>query len=146
MVKLTADDGTSVELEPDILLDQGVLAVTIPADTAAGNYRVQATKGDMESNPTVISITPDVEVSGVSIRRGRATIYGSGFGGYAEGSGTEVNGTFVERIGRRSRTYSMKGEVLSWTDSEITVRFPELPRTVTVESVFGSDRYVVVSN
>ena len=45
-VRLTAENGTSVTLTPDIILDQGNLAVTIPAGTRPGNYKLQAAKGD----------------------------------------------------------------------------------------------------
>ena len=63
MFVLTAADGSSVTLEPELILDQGQLAVTIPASTSPGNYKLQATKDDMASNPAVISITPEVAVS-----------------------------------------------------------------------------------
>ncbi len=61
-VRLTADDGTSIALEPDIILDQGSMAVTIPSDVPAGNYSLQVAKGDLASNPAVVSVTPEVVV------------------------------------------------------------------------------------
>jgi hypothetical protein len=144
-VELTGLDGTSLTLEPDIILDEGTLIVTIPGDTSAGNYRVRAVKDEFASNPAVISVVPPVSIDRVTTRRGRTTIYGTGFAGFAAGSGTEVYATYVKRVGRRSKTFSMTGDVLSWTEDQIVVSFPEFPRTITVQSVFGSDRYVLVS-
>ena len=58
-VRLTAANGTSVTLKPELVLDEGSMAVKIPAKTRPGNYRIQAVKGEMASNPSVITVTPD---------------------------------------------------------------------------------------
>ena len=59
---LTAGDGSSVALTPDAV-DLGALVVTIPGDTAPGNYDVRAVKADVASNPAVISVTPKVVIT-----------------------------------------------------------------------------------
>ena len=68
-VALTAADGSSVMLTPDIILDEGTLVVTIPGDTAPGNYNVRAVKDEFASNPTVISIVPAVTITQASRQR-----------------------------------------------------------------------------
>jgi hypothetical protein len=131
-VRLTGANGTSVTLTPDVVLDQGSLAVTIPAATQPGNYKLQAAKGNMASNPTVISVTPKVTINRATARRTTVTITGSGFAGYASGSGTAVTS------GKVRGSEPVEATIISWTDTRIIVRFPTLPTTVTVHSVFGS--------
>ncbi len=101
-VRLTAGDGSSVTLKPDVILDQGNLAVTIPAGTRPGNYKLQAAKGDLASNPAVLSVVPAVTITR-AIANGPVTITGKGFGGYARGSGTTVTGTVSGGRVRRRR-------------------------------------------
>ncbi len=79
-----------------------MLVVTIPGDTAPGNYDVRAVKDEFASNPTVISIVPQVTITQAIANRGLTTITGSGFGGYAPGSGTTVTGTSPKPWGGRS--------------------------------------------
>ena len=71
-------------------------------------------------------------------------IYGSGFGGHAEGSGTTVTGTYKSVVGRRVRIKTMEATIMSWTDSRIVARFSEVPRTATVNSVFGKGTHSIV--
>ena len=141
-VVLTASDGSSVTLTPDMILEHEALAVTIPGDMAPGNYRIQASKPDGEenpsarSNPVVVSVIPVVTINNVSAARGTVTITGSGFGGYAKGSGTAVVGT--------TRTRNLRGEsqakIISWSDTRIKANFgSRAPSEVTVRSVFGTD-------
>ena len=134
-VALTAADGSSVMLTPDIILDEGTLVVTIPGDTAPGNYHVRAVKDEFASNPAAISIVPAVTIT-TAIANGPVTLTGSGFGGYAQGSGTTVTGTVTRGPGKRART--VEATIISWSDTEIVARFRTIPRTVTVHSVFGS--------
>lgn len=141
-VRLTAADGSSVTLEPDLILDEGNLAVTIPATTRPGNYNLQATKGKIASNPAVISITPKVSISRATYQ-GRVTILGSGFAGYAQGSTTSVTATIVTGSGRRATTRTVEGKVVSWTDTKIVADFGAIPQNVTVNSVFGTARGAV---
>jgi hypothetical protein len=143
-VALTAADGSSVTLTPD-LTDQGSMSVTIPGETAPGNYDVQAVKedsagDDVASNPAVISIKPQVVItraSGYSTVR----INGSGFGGYAAGSGTSVTGTVTIGIPGNGKTKTVEAAIVSWSDTTIEADFGarRAPDDITVNSVFGSD-------
>jgi hypothetical protein len=135
-VALTGADGSSVILTPE-LMDQASLAVTIPGDTPAGNYNLQAVKGEFASNPAVISIKPDVIITGVAGRE-TVTISGSGFGGYAAGSGTSVTGTVIVGRGKWKMTATVEAAIVSWSDTTIEAEFGSRPIEVTVNSVFGS--------
>ncbi len=136
-VALTATDGTSVMLTPDIILDEGTLVFTIPGDTAPGNYNVQAVKDEFASNPVVISIVPAVTITQAVADR-LVTITGSGFAGYAQGSGTSVSGTVIASVGTRVRERTLQATIISWSDTKIVARFFAIPNKVTVRSVFGS--------
>jgi hypothetical protein len=133
---LTAGDGSSVTLTPDAV-DLGALVVTIPADTAPGNYDLRAVKADVASNPAVISVTPKVKIVGAT-GDATLTIRGSGFGGYAAGSGTTVTGTVTTGKGRNKTTTTVEAEIVSWSDTKIEANFASRPDDVTVSSVFGS--------
>jgi hypothetical protein len=136
--KLTAGDGSSVTLTPETV-DVGSLVVTIPGDTAPGNYDLRAVKADVASNPTVISIIPEVAIT-ETIGGKTVTITGSGFGGYAAGSGTSIIGTLTLRGGKSAITTTVEGEIVSWSDTKIEADFgSKRPNQVTVNSVFGSD-------
>jgi hypothetical protein len=141
-VRLTAADGSSVTLAPDIIIDQGALAVTIPGKTRPGNYNLRATKAGFASNPAVISIVPEVRISRATYQ-GTITILGSGFGGYAKGSVTSATATITTVSGRRTTTRTVEGKIVSWSDTKIVADFGVLPSQVTVNSVFGSARSVV---
>jgi hypothetical protein len=119
------------------------MTVTIPGETAPGNYDVQAVKedpagNDVASNPAVISIKPQVAIARAT-GRSSVTIAGSGFGGYAAGSGTSVTGTVS--IGNRGKIKTVEAAIVSWSDTTIEVDFGArtVPDDVTVNSVFGSD-------
>jgi hypothetical protein len=135
-IRLTAANGTSVTLKPELVLDEGSMAVKIPAKTRPGNYRLQAVKGEMASNPSVITVTPTTRITRATYR-GAVTILGTGFGGHAQGAPTSVTGTITSGSGRRTTTKQVQGSVVSWTDTKIVVNFSTLPRDVTVNSVFG---------
>jgi hypothetical protein len=127
-VALTAADGSFVILTPDSI-DQGELTFTIPGDTAHGNYNLQAVKDSFASNPAVISITPEVIITDATCD-GTVTINGSGFAGYAEGSGTLVTGTI--------KTGTVEATIISWDDTLIEADFDSCPDEVTVDAVFGT--------
>jgi hypothetical protein len=114
------------------------LAVTIPGDTAPGNYSLQAVKAEFASNPAVISITPAVIISGATCD-GTVTINGSGFAGYAEGSGTLVSGTITTGKGKKKTTTTVQATIISWNDTMIEAGFDSCPNDVTVDAVFGTD-------
>jgi len=135
-VKLTSNNGTTFVLTPDIITDQGQLAVTIPATTPPGNYFVRAVKGSTESNPTKLMVVPNVAISSVQIDGSMVTIDGSGFGGYASGSGTKV--TAVAANGRTGRLVTIEGVIRSWSDGRIVASFRYTPKSLTVTSVFGT--------
>jgi hypothetical protein len=136
-VALTAADGSGVVLTPD-QEDQGSLSVTIPGDLAPGNYDVRAVKADVASNPTVISIIPEVSIAKATGAGRTVTIDGSGFGGYAEGSGTSVTGTVTTGWGANQTTTTVEAAIVSWSDTTIKAQFGAGPSDVTVASVFGS--------
>jgi len=141
-IRLTAADGSSVTLAPDIIIDQGALAVTIPGKTRPGNYRLRLTKAGFTSNPAVISIVPDVRI-GRAIYRGTVVILGSGFGGYAKGSVTSVTATITAGSGRRATNRTVEAKIVSWSATRIVAYFGMCPREVTVNSVFGSAKSAV---
>jgi hypothetical protein len=118
-------------------MDQGSLGVTIPGDTPAGNYNLQAVKGDFASNPAVISVRPEVTITEATGRE-TITINGSGFVGYAAGSGTSVTGTVTTGRGKWKTTTTVEGAIVSWSDTSIEADFDSRPSDVTVNSVFGS--------
>jgi hypothetical protein len=129
-IKLTATNGSSVTLTPDIIVDEGMLAVTVPASTPPGNYRLKALKGGFTSNAAVISILPKVKITLAASKGNTVTITGAGFGGYAARSRTAVSGTTLKGA-------TVKGTVVSWNDRRIVAKFSSLPSKVTVNSVFG---------
>ncbi|MHB1035044.1 MAG: hypothetical protein ACYC35_10215 [Pirellulales bacterium] len=139
-VVLTAASGTSVTLIPDIIVDEGMLVVTIPRAISPGNYGLRATTGGLTSNVAAISVVPPVKITQAtwSLDK-RVTITGSGFGGYAAGSGTAVMGEVSNGV----RTKSVTGEVVSWDPGKIVVKFPLIPSAVTVKSVFGNAKSAV---
>ncbi len=137
--ELIGSDGSSVTLTPDAV-DGAELVVTIPSDTAPGNYEIRAVKADVASNPTVISVTPKVAI-GKATGGATVTVTGSGFGGYAAGSGTSVTGKVIRRNGSST---TVEGTILSWSDTAIEADFgSKRPNQVTVNSVFGSATAVV---
>jgi chitodextrinase len=133
---LTAGDGSSVTLTPDIVR-LGALTVTIPDDTPPGNYDLRAVKADVASNPAVISIVPQVIITQATGKR-TVTINGSGFGGYAAGSGTSVTGTKTTGKGKKKTNTPVEATILSWSDTKIEAEFGFRPKEVTVNSVFGT--------
>lgn len=136
-VALTAADGSSVVLTPDLILDEGMLAVTIPRTTRAGNYSIQAVQAELASNPTVVTVVPRVRIKRAAGSE-TVTILGSGFAGYARGSGTTVTGRITTVEGTRVRTTILTGMIVSWVDGRIVARFVAAPNHVTVKSVFGT--------
>jgi hypothetical protein len=143
-VALTDGDGAAVTLTPD-LVDQGSLTVTVPGETAPGNYKLQAVKQnaageDVVSNRAAIIVKPQVTITEAAGDR-MVTITGSGFGGYAEGSGTAVIGTVTTRTGKKTKTRTVNASIVSWSETAIEADFGigTSPSEVTVNSVFGSD-------
>lgn len=123
-VILTGADGSTVTLSPVMLLEN-LLAVTLPADLAPGNYDLQAIKAEFVSNPAVVTVVPQVRITAASGDK-TLTITGSGFGGYAEGSGTSVTAGSAEAT------------IVSWSDTTIVADFASTPSEITVTSLYGS--------
>jgi hypothetical protein len=139
-VELTDGNGSSVVLVPDMIMDQGMLAVTIPGSMPAGNYELRAVKEEFASNPTVISVVPNVRIIRAAGRNGVVTIRGTGFSGYAKRSGTAVRGRFRTVQGGRVTNSYLNGTISSWEDGRIVVRWPgsATPNQVTIRTVFGN--------
>ncbi len=135
-VALTSANGSSVTLTPDIVFDEGMLAVTIPSSTTPGNYDLRAVKDEFASNPTVVTVVPKVRIKRAAGST-TVTILGNGFGGFARGSGTTVTGRVTTVEGKRTRIRVLTGTVVSWVDGKIVARFAAAPSQVTVRSVFG---------
>jgi hypothetical protein len=130
-VKLAPADGApAITLTPDIVADQGMLAVTIPGTTSPGNYRVTAVNGGLSSNAAAISIVPRVKITQATSTGNTVTVTGAGFGGYAARSRTSLTGTTLQGA-------AVTGTIVSWNDGKIVANFASLPNTVTVNSVFG---------
>lgn len=139
-ISLTSEDGASVVLEPDIIFDEGMLAVTIPGTTPAGNYGLRAVKDEFASNPTVVTVRPQARINRAAGRNGVVTIRGSGFGGYAKRSGTAVRGRFRTVENRKAVIKYQNGTITSWEDGKIVVKWNSrvTPGHVTLRSVFGN--------
>ena len=139
-VSMTAADGSSVTLPPSFI-DRSLMAVTIPADTAPGNYDLRAVKAEFSSNPVPISIVPEVVIT-EAVSDGVVTIAGSGFGRYAEGSGTMVTGTVAAGKGRGKKAPNDAtvelATILSWINTKIVAQFVATPKHLTVYSVYGT--------
>ncbi len=112
-VAMTAADGSSVTLTPDLILDQGMLVVTIPSTTAPGNYDLRVVKDEFASNPTVVSIVPAVKITSATAD-GLVTITGRGFGGYGRARepwsrAPSMASESADRKSRRSERQSYPG-------------------------------------
>lgn len=135
-ILLTGANG-AMTLQPDVIVDEGMLSVTIPANMPPGRYDLKAAKADFLSNPVVISILPQVKIDSAKYNRsvvknrdgGTVTLTGSGFAGYAKGSGTAITAVV--------RGKNVTASTVSWTDTKIVAKFNAKPSKVTVKSVFG---------
>jgi hypothetical protein len=137
-IELTDTKGSSIVLAPDIIFDQGMLAVTIPGTTAVGNYRLRAVNEEFASNPTVVSVVPKPRIYRASGIDGTVAIRGSGLGGYAKRSGTAVRGRFTTVLRGRVTTRYVNGTIAFWDDTRVVVRFASTPNRVTIRTVFGN--------
>jgi hypothetical protein len=137
-VEVSGADGFSVTLTPDVITDEGTLAVTIPGNLRPGNYGLRAVKVEFTSNPAVLSVVPSVKIAKATSKKKTVTITGSGFAGHAAGSGTSVTGQVTTGSGKKKTTTTVTGAVVSWKDGKIVADFSTIPSKVTVKSVFGS--------
>jgi hypothetical protein len=131
-VTLTAANGASVNLTPDVFLDQGSLVVTIPPTIRPGNYLLRASKTGLASNSVRLCVIPKVRITSAAAAPDRTvTINGSGFAGYQKGSGTKV-------VGMTSTGRMFYGTVVAWSPGKIVARFGTVPAKIKVFSVFGT--------
>jgi hypothetical protein len=130
-VTMTGADGSAVTLTP-ASVTSNQLAVTIPAATAPGNYALRAVKGTYAaSNPIVLSVIPDVVISGSSCdrKKGVLTISGSGFGEKPAGTDAYIN----------TKVGGQLVSIASWSDTKITASVSGCSNAaVTVNALMGS--------
>ena len=138
-VAVASDNGAPPMILTPRLIQEDMLAVTIPGSTPPGNYNIQATKADFTSNPAVVTIIPKVAITRATSATGVVRILGRGFSGYALGSGTLVRGT--------RGAITAEATITSWTDTAIVAEFSPTfrPQTVTVNSIFGSATASVIA-
>jgi hypothetical protein len=127
-VVLTAADGSETILTP-ASITQNSLTVTIPAETAAGIYDLQAVKNGEASNPVGISVLPAVVVENTNCSKclGVMTIEGANFAEMPEGA-IDINVT----------EGGVELDVIEWTDTMIKAAGARCGGDVTVNSVYGS--------
>jgi hypothetical protein len=130
-VLLTAADGSGTYLTPDDVTE-GDLTVTIPGTTEPGNYSLQAVKDGEASNALSITVVPDVAIIDVMCSKclGTMTIDGSGFAEKPANTDEDISVTEGGRL----------LNVISWTDTEITVSGARCRGDVVVNSVYGSSQ------
>jgi hypothetical protein len=106
------------------------LTITIPSTTPAGNYEVRAVKGDAQSNPVVISVTPGVVIVDIicDAEDGIIIITGSGFSEKPDGTDDYIN---VMDDG-------VPLTIISWTDTEIVASGTDCIGTITINTVYSS--------
>ncbi len=128
-VRLIDDQGNTTDFTPTTITASS-LEVVIPGTVAAGNYKVTVTKYANSSNPMALTVTPGASISSAECNQGTGTLVvtGSGFGMYLDAANS---GTSVEMDGTA-------GEVVSWTDGEITAEFPACGSNATVNTVFDT--------
>jgi hypothetical protein len=133
-VVLTAKDGTATILATTAISESS-MDVVVPASLAAGNYKLRAVKGSVDSNAVGLAVIPGVTITGADCdkKRGIITITGSGFGTKPEGTdadiSVEVNGVVYD-----------SSSLTSWSDTQIRVSVGSCSKnpTVTVNALFGS--------
>jgi hypothetical protein len=130
-VLLTAADGSGIYLVPDSVTE-GSLTVTIPGTTESGNYTLQAVKDGEASNVIGITVVPDVAIADVMCSKclGTMTITGAGFAEKPANTDEDISVTEAGRL----------LNVISWSDTEITVSGARCRGDVTVNSVYGSSQ------
>ena len=111
------------------------MVVTIPATTPPGQLPAACGEGRKGSNPTVPHGRSKGAIATVTTSGMLTTINGTGFGGFAAGSGTKVSAVGVNE--RTGKLVTFEGVVKSWTETKIVVGFRYAPQSLTVNSVFG---------
>ncbi|MCM2263983.1 MAG: hypothetical protein NDI73_02210 [Desulfuromonadales bacterium] len=148
-VVLTDAAGKQIVLSPVNVFNDAI-QVIIPADLAAGNYKIAAKKGPKLSNPLNLAVTPKLSVATATTKSYVVTLTGTGFSSYmkAAGSGTSVTANVRVNIGTKYKpvyvTKPVDGLIQSWTDTRIVAKFTTNPTAVNVNTVFGSKLNVPV--
>ena len=131
VIRLTDEDGNATDYQPTSITADSI-EVVIPGTLSPGNYQITAAKGPNSGNPMNLTVTPNVTIDSAECSRRTKvlTVTGSGFGEYLSASDS---GTSVEVRGET-------GNIVSWSDTEITAEFSSCRRnsTATVTSVFDS--------
>ncbi len=129
------NDNTVRELIPSFI-SVSSLKVTIPSDLDAGNYYLRAKKGEKESNPMSLVITPNIFINSVDINNNIFTIKGNGFSKYIDAidSGTKI--TLSEAI----------CEIQSWTDKKIVTTCDKKCGLLKINGIFGSTSKDIACN
>ena len=126
-IRLTAADGSSVTITPDSIT---VDALTVTINAPAGTYALQAVKDGEASSAIAITVVPDVAIADIMCSKclGTMTITGVNFAEKPAGTDEVIS---VTEDGRPLN-------VISWSDTEITVSGARCRGDVVVEGVFGS--------
>ncbi len=132
-VKLTAADGTSVELIPSSIT-ASTLEVEIPADLAPGNYDFRVVKADKTSNAVNLSVVPAMANQSLFCRGTSVTIEGTGYSQYVDALNSGTGLVATSRTGAE-----IDCSVRTWTDTSISATCSECPSSVTVNSIWGVD-------
>jgi len=135
-IMLTAVDGSQIVLDPDSITADEMI-VTIPADTAPGNYSLTAVKNETASNSVNLSIVPAVNITSASCTDGTVSITGSGFSSYVDADGS---GTYV------SLPYGAENcTVVAWSDTKIIAECGICDTAIKVESVYGEAEALITT-
>jgi len=126
-VRLTAADGSSVTITPDSITGDS-LTVTITA--AAGSYTIQAVKDGEASNVVGLSVMPQVAITDMDCSKCLSTMTITGVNFAVKPAGTDEDISVTED-GRPLN-------VISWSDTEITVSGARCRGDVVVNGVYGS--------
>ncbi len=134
-ITITGKDDKEIKLTP-ISITESSIVVKTPTNIAPGNYYLHAKKGTYESNPMSIVVIPKVFISEVSENNSILTIQGQGFGKYLDSIGTNT----------KISLENSKCSVESWSDTQIVAKCSTKCGSLVVDSVFGSDTYIVDCN
>jgi Cys-rich repeat protein len=128
-VTLTAADGSVITLAAADVTD-GSLSAT--ANAAAGTYALQVVKDGEASNAIAVTVVPDVAIADVMCSKclGTMTITGVNFAEKPAGTDEDIS---VTEDGRPLN-------VISWSDTEITVSGARCRGDVVVNGVYGSSQ------
>jgi hypothetical protein len=126
-VRLTAADGSSVTIAPDSITGD---ALTVTINAAAGSYTIQAVKDGEASNAVALSVMPQVAITDMDCSKCLSTMTITGVNFAVKPAGTDEDISVTED-GRPLN-------VISWSDTEITVSGARCRGDVVVNGIYGS--------